>query len=137
MMKDKPQKTLNTRKELLFKEESYLLRGVVFEVYKEMGCGFLEAVYQECMEKELSKQKIPFVSQPELLLNYKGENLKQTYRPDLICYGKIIIELKAVKTISPEHRAQLHNYLHATQLRLGMLVNFGHYPKVEIERVIN
>src|SRR5574344_281468 len=143
----KPRNTLNTRKikslefssvvkkdfsvtdDLLYKEESYLIRGAVFEVYREMGCGFLEAVYQECLEKELSKQNIPFISQPLLELYYKQEKLLQNYKPDLICYDKIIIEIKAVKDICNEHRAQLHNYLKATRLKLGFLINFGHYPK--------
>jgi GxxExxY protein len=123
-------------KDLLYKEESYLIRGAVFEVYREMGCGFLEAVYQECLEKELRKQNIPFVSQPELELFYKQESLQQSYKPDLICYGKIIVELKAVKEICNEHRAQLHNYLKATGLQLRLLVNFGHYPKAMIERIV-
>jgi len=101
-----------------------------------MGCGFLEAVYQECLEKELHKQGIPFISQPELELFYKQEKLRQIYKPDLICYEKIIVELKAVKEICDEHRAQLHNYLKATKLELGFIVNFGHYPKATIERIV-
>lgn len=120
----------------MYKEESYRIRGAVFEVYREMGAGFLEAVYQECLERELRSQQIPFVSQPALDLFYKQEKLNTMYRPDLICYGKIIIELKAVKEIADEHRAQLHNYLKATGFRLGFLVNFGHYPKARIERII-
>ena len=74
---------------LFFEEETYAIRGAVFEVYREMGCGFLEAVYQECLEKELASKRIPFVSQPELNLNYKGKPLQQTYKPDLICYDQI------------------------------------------------
>ncbi|MDD2759671.1 MAG: GxxExxY protein [Methylomonas sp.] len=131
-----PQNTQNTQKEFLYKNESYLIRGAVFEVYREMGCGFLEAVYQECLEKELHKQKIPFISQPEIELFYKQEKLRQIYKPDLICYDKIIVELKAVKEICDEHRAQLHNYLKATKLELGFIVNFGHYPKATIERIV-
>lgn len=131
-----PQNTLNTQKEFLFKDESYALRGAVFEVYREMGCGFLEAVYQECLEKELRRKCIPFVSQPELKLFYKNEPLNQIYKPDLICYEKIIVELKAVRELCAEHRAQLHNYLKATGLRLGFLVNFSHYPKAAIERIV-
>jgi GxxExxY protein len=122
--------------ELKYPKESYQIRGAIFEVYRQMGCGFLEAVYQECLEKELRKRAIPFVSQQELRLQYKGETLIQTYRPDLICYDLIIVELKAVKELANEHRAQIHNYLKATGLELGMLVNFGHYPKAEIERVV-
>ncbi|MBT3381205.1 MAG: GxxExxY protein [Lentisphaerae bacterium] len=122
--------------ELLFEKESYAVRGAVFEVYREMGCGFLESVYQECLEKELAKQGIPYDAQKELSLSYKGEPLKQVYKPDLICYGKIIVELKAVKAVVPEHHAQLLNYLKATGMRLGLLVNFGSYPKATIERLV-
>lgn len=121
---------------LKYEEESYRIRGAAFEVYREMGCGFLEAVYQECLEKELTKAGIPFAAQQELLLRYKGEALNQTYKPDFICFGKIIVELKAVKELGDEHRAQVHNYLKATGHELGFLVNFGHYPKVEIERIV-
>ena len=131
-----PLNTQNTRKDFLYRDESYLLRGAVYEVYREMGCGFLEAVYQECLEKELRKQNIPFVSQPELELFYKQEKLQLAYKPDLICYGKIVVEIKAVKEICDKHRAQLHNYLKASRLQLGFLVNFGHYPKATIERII-
>ena len=120
----------------MFEKESYAIRGAVFEVYSEMGCGFLEAVYQECLEKELRLRNIPFVSQPGVKLIYKGEPLEQTYKPDFVCYDSIIIELKAVKDICDEHRAQLHNYLKATGLKLGLLVNFGHYPKATVERII-
>jgi GxxExxY protein len=122
--------------ELIFKEEAYAIQGAVFEVYREMGSGFLEAVYQECLEKELSHREIPFTARQKLNLTYKGDPLLQTYEPDLICYGQIIVELKATKAIAPEHRAQLLNYLKATGLRLGLLINFGHYPKVEIERFV-
>ncbi len=123
--------------ELLFAEESYQIRGAIFEVYREMGCGFLEAVYQECLERELSKQGIPFVAQRDLVLHYKGERLEQMYKPDFICFEKIIIEIKAVKELTDQHRAQMHNYLKASRLKLGLLVNFGHYPKAEIERIVN
>ena len=121
---------------ILYEDESYNIRGAVFEVYREMGCGFLEAVYQECLEKELLIRKIPFASQQKLTLLYKGRKLQQTYIADFICYGKIIVEIKAVKELGNEHRAQLHNYLKATGLKLGFLVNFGHYPKATIERIV-
>jgi len=126
----------NNQDGILYEQESYAIRGAVFDVYREMGCGFLEAVYQECLEKELKLRHIPFVAQQELTLVYKGEMLKQTYKPDFVCYGSIILEIKAVKEINGEHRAQLHNYLKATGLRLGLLVNFGHYPKAAIERIV-
>jgi GxxExxY protein len=122
--------------DLLYERESYDIRGAIFEVYKEKGCGFLEPVYQECLEKELRLRGLPFVSQCELRLTYKGEPLTQTYKADPICHDKIIVELKAVKEIAPEHRAQVFNYLKATGLRLGLLVNFGHHPQVEIERIV-
>ena len=124
-----------TRK-LVYEEQTYAIRGAVFAVYKEMGCGFLEAVYQECLEKELIGRGVPFVAQPELGMSYKGERLVQTYKPDLICFDKIIVELKALKDLAPEHRAQLLNYLKASGLTLGLLINFGSYPKVQIERIV-
>ncbi|MGD0003818.1 MAG: GxxExxY protein [Anaerolineaceae bacterium] len=121
---------------ILYKEECYAIQGAVFEVYREMGCGFLEAVYQECLEKELTHQGIPFQAQGQLVLTYKNERLNQIYRPDFICYGTIIVELKAAKDIGDDHRAQILNYLKATRMQLGLLVNFGHYPKATIERFI-
>ena len=100
-----------------------------------MGCGFLEAVYLECLGREFGIQNIPFTAQTALTLEYKGEALKQRYAPDFICYGKIILEIKAVKELADDHRAQTHNYLKATKMRLGLLVNFGHYPKSQYERI--
>ena len=120
----------------MYERESYEIRGAIFEVYREKGCGFLEPVYQECLGKELRLRGIPFAPQCELRLTYKGEPLVQTYKADLICYEKIIVELKAVKEIAPEHRAQVFNYLKATGLRFGLLVNCGHHPEVEIERIV-
>lgn len=122
--------------ELLFRDECYSIQGAVFEVYREMGCGFLEAVYQECLEKELRRRGIPFIAQQELRLFYKGEELKQTYKPDLICYEKIIVELKALREITGEHRSQVLNYLKSTGMRLGLLVNFGCPQKAEVVRMI-
>jgi len=127
---------LDKQKGILYKEECFAVQGAVFEVYRELGCGFLEAVYQECLEKEFRKRRIPFVCQPELKIAYKGELLEQIYKPDFVCYDKIIVELKAVKEIAPEHKAQTFNYLKASGLKLGLLINFGHYPKAEILRII-
>lgn len=124
------------KNELIHEQETYRIRGACFEVYKEKGCGFLEAVFQECLELELGLQGIPFVAQPELVLSYKGRPLRQTYKPDLICFGKVLVELKAVSALADEHRAQVLNYLHATGLRVGLLVNFGHFPQVEIDRIV-
>jgi GxxExxY protein len=120
---------------LIYEEESYNVRGAVYEVYKEMGCGFLEAVYQECLTYEFEDREIPFVPQKELDIHFKKRTLKQKYIPDFICYDKIIIELKAAKDITNDHKAQVLNYLKATNMKLGLLVNFGHYPKVEIKRI--
>jgi GxxExxY protein len=91
---------------ILYKEEVFAIQGAVFDVYREMGCGFLEPVYQECLEKELKVRGIPFESQKELRLNYKGEVLNLTYKPDLVCYGTVIVELKAIKEIDDIHRAR-------------------------------
>jgi len=121
---------------LFFEEETYAIRGAIFEVYRELGCGFLEAVYQECLEKELAARNIPFVAQPQLNLFYKGVKLNQTYRPDLICYDSVIVELKALSEIAGEHNAQLLNYLKATGHKVGLLVNFGSYPKAVVERLV-
>ena len=122
--------------EILFKEESYAIVGACFNVYKDKGCGFLEPVYHECCEIEFAFQKIPFLSQTELELAYRGRVLRQRYKPDFICFQKIIVELKAVSALADEHRAQLLNYLHATRMKLGLLVNFGHHPNLEYERIV-
>src|SRR5581483_103576 len=122
--------------ELMYKDESYRIMGACFEVYKELGCGFLEAVYQEALEIELASRGIPFRPQAELTLSYKGTPLKQVYVPDFVCWGKIILEIKAVQGLDDIFRAQVHNYLKATGYKLGLLVNFGHYPKVEYERIV-
>ena len=121
---------------IVYKEESYRVMGACFEVYKEKGPGFVEPVYQECLEIELTLQEIPFVAQSVLELDYKGQPLHQTYKPDFVCFGKIILEVKAVSKILDEHRAQVHNYLKATGLKLGLLTNFGHYPQLEWERIV-
>ncbi len=121
---------------LLYRDEVYAVQGAIFDVYREMGCGFLEAVYQECLEREFQTREIPYKSQKELLLSYKGKPLEQRYKPDFICFDIIIVELKAVTELGKEHKAQLFNYLRASGLRLGLLVNFGHHPKVQIERII-
>ena len=91
--------------EIVFKEESYQIIGACFEVYNEMGCGFLEPVYQECLEIELQDRSIPFVSKQELKLNYKQRPLKSLYIPDFVCFGKIILELKSMKDLTDQHRA--------------------------------
>jgi GxxExxY protein len=123
--------------DIIFKEESYRVIGACFEVYKEKGNGFLEAVYQECLAIEFAELGIPFVMKPRLLLEYKGRELKQIYEPDFLCFDNIILEIKAVSSLADEHRAQIINYLKATGKQLGLLVNFGHHPGIEHERFIN
>ena len=100
---------------LLFKEESYKIIGACFEVNKTMGCGFLEAVYQECVSMEFTSQGIPFIAQPSLQLSFKGHPLKQTYEPDFLCFNEIILELKATKNLIDDFRAQTVNYLKTTK----------------------
>ncbi len=121
--------------EIIYKDESFLVYGAIFEVYKELGSGFLEAVYQECLSREFVRQKIPFTAQPELTIWHKDEPIAQTYKPDFVCYDKIIVEIKAITELSPIHRAQVLNYLKITKMKLGLLVNFCSYPKVQIERL--
>ena len=120
--------------QLLYKDEVYAIQGAIFEVYKEMGNAWHEEVYQQCMERELGERGIPFDSKKTLQIYYKGKAIEKTYVPDLWCFGKIIVELKAVGALAEEHRRQMLNYLRITGCRLGLLVNFGAYPRVDIER---
>lgn len=120
----------------LYKDEGYKILGACFEVYKQMGCGFLESVYQECLEIEFGLQQIPFLSQTTLPLSYKQHALKQKYIPDFICFETIIVEIKAVSEIIDNHRAQVINYLKATGFQVAYLINFSHYPHVQHERLI-
>lgn len=110
--------------ELIYKDESYEIIGACFEVYKNMGPGFLEPVYQECLEIELTDRRIPFAHPRKLTISYKGRMLAKTYEADFVCYEKIIVEVKAVTQIINDHRAQTINYLKATGVRLALLVNF-------------
>ena len=121
---------------LLYKDESYKIMGACFEVYKEKGCGFLESVYQECLEIEFRLQGIPYVLERTLTLAYKQVPLRAIYQPDFICFEKIIVEIKAVSDLTDNHRAQVQNYLRATGYSLAILVNFGHFPKVDYERIV-
>ena len=120
---------------IIYPDESYAIMGACFNVYKEMGCGFLESVYHECLEIEFDQIGIPFISEKEISLKYRQRTLKKTFKPDFICYDKIIVELKAVSRLTDEHQAQVLNYLNATEFKLGLLVNFGHYPKLEYKRL--
>jgi GxxExxY protein len=123
--------------ELIYKDESYQIIGACFEVYKAKGYGFTEPVYQQCLEIELNLRKIPFVSQPELELEYKGQLIPQTFKPDFICYGKIILEIKSAEKLIDAYRAQALNYLNATGFELALLVNFGEFPRIGQERIVN
>jgi GxxExxY protein len=116
-------------------DEVFRIQGAVFEVNRQMGAGFLEAVYQDCLALEMAERGIPFVAKPILRLKYKGVDIVPTYSPDFICFDRIIVELKALGGLATEHRAQVLNYLKATGLRLGLLVNFGCAPKARIERL--
>jgi len=105
-------------------------------VHRVLGCGFLEPVYHECLEIEFEFNRIPFLSKASQTLKYRQRTLVQRFSPDFLCYDKIILEIKAVFELIDEHRAQLLNYLSATSCGLGLLVNFGHYPRVEHERLL-
>ena len=122
--------------DIILKDESYRIMGACFEVYMELGCGFLEGVYHECLFHEFALYDVPFQSKVMLNIKYKGRTLTQTYVPDFLCYQQIILEIKAVSELGNEHRAQIHNYLKATGHRLGLLVNFGAAPKLKWERVV-
>ena len=95
------------------------------DVHKELGCGFLEAVYQEALGKEFAYQAIPFKSQPIIQIAYKGKPLDKTYQPDFVCFNEVIVEIKAISVLSGTEEAQLINYLKATGLKVGLLINFG------------
>lgn len=122
--------------EIIYPQVSFEIMGACFEVYKEKGCGFLEDVYQECLEIELELRGIPFVPQAQMPLTYKGHKLKSIYKPGFVIDNKIILEIKAVTELTDIHRAQVQNYLKGTGYRLGLLVNFNHYPKVQYERIV-
>ena len=110
---------------LLFKEESYKIIGTAMEVHRILGCGFIEPVYQEALEKEFVLNNIPYEREKELTIDYKGSLLTKTFRADFICYDKIILELKAVSQFTEEHYAQIYSYLKASNMKLGILINFG------------
>ena len=123
--------------DLLYRDEAYAIQGAVYEVYRTLGNGYREEVYQQCLERELTLRRIPFEAKKELRIFYKGVPIEKTYIPDLWCYGSIIVELKAVEAITSEHLAQIDNYLRLTKCRLGLLVNFGSYPRATIRRWAN
>ena len=122
--------------ELFLREEVYAVIGAAMEVHKELGPGFLEAVYQEALEMELEMRGIPFEPQKNLKLYYKGQLLKKEYTPDLLCFGKLIVDLKAIDRLSGKEESQILNYLKATGLKVGLLINFGSSPKLEWQRYV-
>ena len=121
---------------LLYGDLTYAINGAAFQVYNALGPGFLEAVYQEALEIEFRRRDRPYEREKDLKINYDGVELKQTYKADFVCYGKIIVELKAVSALDDAHRSQVYNYLHATGLKLGLLYNFGCSNKLEKERIV-
>ena len=122
--------------ELILKEEVFAIVGAAIEVHRELGPGFLEAVYQEAVEMELRERGIPFEAQKPLRITYKGKTLNKEYVADLVCYNKIIVELKALDRLSGNEEAQILNYLKATGLRVGVLINFGSHGKLEWKRFV-
>lgn len=123
--------------ELIYKQEVYNIIGAAMEVYNQLGSGFLEAIYQEALEIELTERKIPFVSQPELPVNYKGKRLKKYYVSDFFIYDKILVEIKSIKRLTSIEEAQLINQLKITQSKVGLLINFGANAKLEWKRMVN
>lgn len=124
------------KEDFLYKQETYQILGACFEVYKEKGCGFLEAVCQECLAIEFRLRGIPFESQKLLQLCCKNYSLEQVYKADFVCCCKIILEIKATDKLTDKDRSQILNYLNATGFEVGLLVNFGHHPKLEHERFV-
>ncbi len=115
-------------------QEGYDLMAAAFDVYNDLGHGFTEDIYQEALETELSARKIPFLAQAEIVVFYKGKPLRKKLRPDLLVFGEVIAELKAVTALTSEHDTQLLNYLKATGKQVGYLINFGHGAKLEWKR---
>ena len=122
--------------DLLCKHEVYQVVGAALEVYNTLGAGFLEAVCQEAMEIELGSRGIPFEPQKEFLIAYKAQSLKKTYTADLVAFRKVIVELKALDCLSGKEQSQVINYLKASGMEVGLLINFGNPSKLEWQRLI-
>ena len=122
--------------EILFRDESYAIVGACMKVHSALGAGFLEAVYQEALENEFTKRKIPFKRQHKLSVYFDGQKLKKYYIADFLCYDNIILELKVIQYLSSSQYKQLQNYLKATNMKLGMLINFGN-TSLQYKRIIN
>jgi GxxExxY protein len=121
---------------LIHEKETYEILGACFAVYRDKGCGFTEPLFQECLEIEFEHLALPIMAQPSLAMSHRGRTLRHRFVPDFVCFGKIILEIKAVSQLADEHRAQVLNYLNATGYQVGLLVNFGHFPKLEHERIV-
>jgi GxxExxY protein len=119
-----------------YKTESYEIVGAAMHVYNVLGTGFVEAVYQEALEIEFQRRNIPYEREKEIDVYYDGVLLKKKFQPDFVCYGKIIVELKAVMDLDDQNRVQVYNYLRATNMKLGLLLNFGHPDELEYERKV-
>lgn len=118
------------------KDECYRLIGAAFAVYNDRGFGLAEEIYQECLEIEFEMSAIPFCAKQELACFYRGRELKKRYIPDVVVFGSIIVELKAVTQLLPEHESQLLNYMRITKKPLGYLINFGKKGSLEYKRYI-
>jgi GxxExxY protein len=114
---------------------TYAIIGAAMEVHRQLGCGFLEAVYQEAMESELAERGIPFDARHDIPVRYKGRVLKTLYRPDFLCFDTVVVELKALTQIGSTEEAQVLNYLRGTGFEIGLLINFGR-PSLQTRRFI-
>lgn len=122
--------------ELIFKEEVYRIVGCAMQVYNTLRSGFLEAVYQESLEIEFAEQAVPALAQAAIRIAYKGRELKKRYVADFLCFGEVIVEVKATAEITDIDRAQLINYLRATGKRVGVLLAFGNRTELKWERLV-
>lgn len=127
---------MDDEEKIVFKEESYKIIGACMKVHRTLGPGFLEAVYEEAMEKEFAEQNIPFRRQVKLSVFYGDKKLNKFYKADFICYDKIVLEIKSVNFMPKAFYVQLTNYLTATKQDLGILINFGQ-PSLDYKRVVN
>lgn len=124
------------RRDILLADEVYAIIGAAIEVHRVLGAGFLEAVYQEALAIELSARGIPYESEKALPILYKGQRLQKEYRADFVCYDTIIVELKAIQRITEIEEAQLLNYLKATRIRVGLIINFASHGRLDWRRMV-